>query len=145
MFVRLINLSLWYCVKGNVVLQGLCPSSDCLFMKSKSTMLRPLKDEAGYELAASKWSNSDSISSGFLLSNWLNSLIVLSSRQFFHPSMADNIIAFRCSSVMFRCHVPQLLLSQSHFQHSLSTFWIERVISYLRYQYPYSYEGYWKS
>ena len=37
--------------------------------------------------------------------------------------MADNIIAFRCSSVIY----PHLLLSPSHFQNSLSTFSIERV------------------
>ena len=64
MLVRPINLSF----KDNVVLQGLCPSSNCLYTKSKSTKLKPLKGEAGYELAASKWSNSDSSSSGFLLS-----------------------------------------------------------------------------
>ena len=37
--------------------------------------------------------------------------------------MADNVIAFRCSSVIY----PHLLLSPSHFQDSLSTFSIERV------------------
>ena len=37
--------------------------------------------------------------------------------------MADNVIAFRFSSVIY----PQLLLSPSHFQNSLSTFSIERV------------------
>ena len=37
--------------------------------------------------------------------------------------MADNVIAFRCSSVIY----PYLLLSPSHFQNSLSTFSIERV------------------
>ena len=112
MLVRPINLSLWYCVRANVVLQGICPSSNSSYTKSKSTMLRSLKGEVGYELAAS---NSDLASSGFLLSNWLNSLMVLSSRPFFHPSMADNVIVFRCSSVIY----PRLLLSPCHFQNPL--------------------------
>ena len=42
MLVRLIN--------DSVVLQGLCPSSNCLYIKSKSPMLRPLNGEVGYEL-----------------------------------------------------------------------------------------------
>ena len=42
---------------------------------------------------------------------------------FFHLSMADNVIASRCSAVIY----PHLLLSPSHFQNSLSTFSIERV------------------
>ena len=37
--------------------------------------------------------------------------------------MADNVTAFRCSSVIY----PHLLLSPSHLQKSLSTFSIERV------------------
>ena len=49
-------------------------------------------------------------SSGFLLSNLLYSLMALLCRPFFHPSMADNIIVFRCSSVIY----PHLLLSPSH-------------------------------
>ena len=69
MLVRPISLSPWYYVKDNVVLQALCPSSDCLHTKSKSMMLGPLKGEVGYELSISKWSNSDSSFSGFLLSN----------------------------------------------------------------------------
>ena len=40
MLVRPINLSLSYYVKDNVVLQALCLSSNCLYTKSKSTMLR---------------------------------------------------------------------------------------------------------
>ena len=50
MLVRPINLSLYYYVKDNVVLQALCPSSNCLhtIAKSKSTMLRHLKGELGY-------------------------------------------------------------------------------------------------
>ena len=50
MLVRPINLSLSYYVKDNVVLQALFPSSNCFYTKSKSTMLRPLKGELGYEL-----------------------------------------------------------------------------------------------
>ena len=49
--------------------------------------------------------------------------MVLLNRKFSHLSMADNVIAFRCSSVIY----PYLLLSPSHFQKSLSTFSIERV------------------
>ena len=69
MLARPINLSLRYYVKDNVVLQALGPSRNNLYMKSKSTMLRPLKGELGYELSRSKWSNSDSSSSAFLISN----------------------------------------------------------------------------
>ena len=119
MLVRPINFCLWCYVK---VLQALCPSSDCFYTTSKSTMLGPLKGELGYELSRLKWSNSDSSSSGFLLSNWLNSLMVLLNRPFFHLSMADIIITFRCSSVIY----PHLLLSP-YFQNSLSTFSTERV------------------
>ena len=36
--------------------------------------------------------------------------------------MADDVIAFRCSSIIY----PSLLLAPSHFQNSLSTFSIER-------------------
>ena len=49
--------------------------------------------------------------------------MVLLNQPFFHLSMADNVIAFRCSSVIY----PHLLLSPSHFQNSLFTFSIERV------------------
>ena len=51
--------------------------------------------------------------------------MVLLNRSFFHLSMADNVIAFRCSSVIYTAH--NLLLSPPHFQNSLSTFSIERV------------------
>ena len=85
MLARPINLFLWHCVKDNVVLQALHPSSKCLYTKSKSTTLRPLKGEVGYELFTSKLSNSD---------------------------MADNFIAYRCSSFI---HL-HLILSSSHFQ-----------------------------
>ena len=102
-----------------MVLQALCPSSNCLYTK----LSQPLKGELGYELSRSKWSNSNSSSSGLLLSNWLPSLMVLLNRPFFHLSMAGNVIAFRCSSVIY----PRLLLSPCHFQNSLSTFSTERV------------------
>ena len=69
MLARPISLSLRYCVKDNVVLQALCPSSNCFYTKSKSAMSKPLKGKVGYELSKSKWSNSDSSSSGFLLLN----------------------------------------------------------------------------
>ena len=106
----LSNFSFWYCVKDtDVVLQDLCPSSNCLYTKSKITMLRPLKGEVGCEL-----------SSGFLSTNWHNSLNY--NQPFFHFSMANNVIAFRCSSVIYL----HLLLAPSHFQNSLSTFSIER-------------------
>ena len=49
--------------------------------------------------------------------------MVLLSRPFFHLSVADKVIAFRCSSVIY----PHLLLSPYHFLNSLSTFSIERV------------------
>ena len=38
-----------------MVLQALCPSSNCLYTKSKSTMLWPLKGEVGYKLFRSKF------------------------------------------------------------------------------------------
>ena len=50
-------------------------------------------------------------------------MMVLLNRPVFHFSLADNVIAFRCSSVIY----PHLLLSPSHFQNSLSTFSIEIV------------------
>ena len=60
-----------------MVLQVLHPSSNCLYTKSNSTILRPLKGEIGYELPTSKLSNSDSSSNGFLSLNCLLSLMVL--------------------------------------------------------------------
>ena len=36
-------------MKDNVVLQALCPSDNCLYTKSKYTMLWPLKGEVGYD------------------------------------------------------------------------------------------------
>ena len=94
MLVRPINLSVWCCVKDNVVLQALCSSSNRLYTKSKSTMLRPLKSEVGYELSTSKWSDSDSSSSGFVSSNWLNSLVVLLNRAFSISSWLTMLLRF---------------------------------------------------
>ena len=51
-------------------------TSNCLYIKSKYTILRPLKGEVEYELSTSKLSNSDSSSSGFLSSKCLFSLMV---------------------------------------------------------------------
>ena len=102
MLVRPINFSLWYDVKDNVVLQALCPSSNCLYTKSKSTVLLPLKGELGYELSRSKWSNSDLSSSGFLLSDWLNFLMVLLNRPFSHFSHGWQ----RYFISMFICYIP---------------------------------------
>ena len=71
MLERPIDLSFCHCAKDNAVLQALHPSSNPSYTKSKSTILRPLKGELGYELSTAKLSNSD---------------------------MADNVFAFRCSS-----------------------------------------------
>ena len=49
--------------------------------------------------------------------------MVLLNRPFFHLSMSDNVIAFRCSSIIY----PSLMLSPSYFQNSLSMFSVERV------------------
>ena len=97
MLVRPISPSLWYCVKDNVVLQALCPSSNCLYMKSISTVLWPLEGGVGYELFTSKWSNSDSSSSGFLSSNWLNwpfpnSILKLRPRLISHQRASNKAI-----------------------------------------------------
>ena len=88
----------------------------------KSTMLQPLRGEVGYKLAASKWSLT--LTQAPLAFNCQIDLMVLFKvDRFFHPSMADNVIACRSSSVIY----PHLPLSPSHFQNSLSTFSIERV------------------
>ena len=88
----------------------------------KSTMLRPLKGEVGYKLAASKWSKTPAQAP--LAFNCQTDLMsYFKVDRFLHPSMADNVIACRCSSVIY----PHLPLSPSHFQNSLSTFSIMRV------------------
>ena len=101
MLARLINLSFWHCVKDNVVLQALHPSSNT---KSKSTILRPLKGEVGYELSTSKLANSDSSSSDFSLSNYLLSLMVLLNRPFFFPFI-HGWQCYRLSTLI--CNIPQ--------------------------------------
>ena len=85
-----------------MVLEALYLSSNCLYTKSKSAILRSLKGEAGQELSASKLSNSYSSFSDFLISN-------LSS---FHLFIADNVVVFECSSVIY----PHIMFSSSHFQ-----------------------------
>ena len=95
------SLSLWHCVTDNVVFQTLRLSINCLYTNSKSTILRPLKGEVGHELSASKLLNSDSSSSGFLLSNCLLSLMVLLSRPSF-PSLHG----WQCYCIsMFICYI----------------------------------------
>ena len=85
-------------------------------------MLQPLKGEVGYKLAASKLSKTPTQAP--LAFNCQIDLMVLSKvDRFFHPSMADNVIACRSSSVIY----PNLPLSPSHFQNSLSLSSIERV------------------
>ena len=121
MLARLITLSVSHCVKDNEILKALHLSSNCFY--KKFTILRPLKAKVGYGLSTSKLPNSDSSSSGFLSSICLFSLMVLLNRPFFHLSMADNVIAFRCSSIIY----PRPMLPPSHFRNSLSTFSIERV------------------
>ena len=87
----------------------------------KSTMLRPLKGEVGYKLAASKWSKTPA-QAPLAFNCQIDLMFLFKVDRFFHPSMADNAIACRSSSVMY----PHLPLSPSHFQNSLSTFSIER-------------------
>ena len=54
---KLISEKAYY-VKDNVMLHGLYAHQAIVYTGNllKSTMLRPLKGEAGYKLAASKWS-----------------------------------------------------------------------------------------
>ena len=87
-------------------------------------MLRPLKGKVGYKLAESKWSKT--LAQAPLAFNCQIDLMFccfFKVDRFLHPSMADNVIACRCSSVIY----PHLPLSPSHFQNALSTFSIERV------------------
>ena len=86
---------LFDCVKENNVLQALHPSSNRLYTKSKSMILRPLKGESGYELSTSKLST--------FFDGYFKSIVS-------HLSIADNVIAFRYSSVIY----PHLMLSPSH-------------------------------
>ena len=88
----------------------------------KSTMLRPLKGEVGYKLAASKWSKTPA-QAPLWLNCEIDLMVLFKVDCLFHTSMADNVIACRSSSVIY----PNLPLSPSHFQNSLSSFSIERV------------------
>ena len=124
MLARAVNLSLWHCVNDNVVLKTLHPSSNCLYTKSKSTILRPLKDEDEYKLSTSKLSNSDLSSAGFSLLKCLSlSLMVLLNRLFF-PSLHG----WQCSCLpMFSCYIPPSNAFTFAFPSTFSTFSIERV------------------
>ena len=87
-------------------------------------MLQPLKGEVGYKLAASKWSKTPTQAAlAFNCQIGLIIMVLFKVDRFFHPSVADNVIACRSSSVIY----PNLPLSQSHFQTSLFSFSIERV------------------
>ena len=98
-----------YYVKDNVVLQGLCPSSNCLYANLlKSTMLRPLKGEVGYKLAASKWSKTPA-QAPLAFNCQIDLMFFLKFIVFLHSSMANNVITCRCSSVIY----PHLPLSPS--------------------------------
>ena len=74
----------------------------------KSTMLRPLKGEVGYKLAASKWSKTPA-QAPLAFNCQIDLMFFLKFIVFLHPSMANNVIACRCSSVIY----PHLPLSQS--------------------------------
>ena len=118
---KLISEKAYY-VKDNVILQGLCPLSNCLYTKSAEIHdVMALESEVGYKLAASKWSKTPARAP--LDFNCQIDLMFFKVDSFLHPSMADNVIACRCSSVIY----PHLPLSPSHFQNSLSTFSIESV------------------
>ena len=85
-------------------------------------MLQPLKGEVGYKLAASKWSKTPTQAS-LAFNCQIDLMVLFKVDRFFHPSMADNVIACRSSSVIY----PNLPFSPSHFQNSMSSLSIERV------------------
>ena len=85
-------------------------------------MLQPLKGEVGYKLAASKWSKTPTQAPLASICQ-IDLMVLFKVDRFFHPSMADNIIACRSSSVIY----PNLPLLPSHLQTSLFSFSIERV------------------
>ena len=85
-------------------------------------MLQPLKGEVGYKLAPSKWSKTPT-QAPLAFNCQIDLMVLFKVDRFFHPSMADNVIACRSSSVIY----PNLPLSPSHFQNSLSSLSTERV------------------
>ena len=101
---RLISEKAYY-VKDNVVLQGLCPSS-IVYTRNilKSTMLRPLKGEVGYKLSASKWSKIPA-QAPLAFNCQIDLMFFFKVYRFLHPSIANNVIACRCSSVIYP-HLP---------------------------------------
>ena len=91
-----------------MVLQALHPSSNYLHTKSKSTILRPTLNQAPLAFYCQIV---------FFLDGSFKSTV------FFHLSLADNVIAFGCSFVIYH----HRMFSSLHFQNFLSTFSIERV------------------
>ena len=89
-------------------------------------MLQPLKGEVGYKLAASKWSKTPT-QAPLAFNCQIDLMVLFKVDRFFHPSMADNVIACRSSSVIYPNLPENLPLSLSHFQNSLFSFSIERV------------------
>ena len=86
-------------------------------------MLRPLKGEAGYKLAASKLSKTPA-RAPLDFNCQIDLMFFFKVDRFLHPSMADNVIACRCSSIIYH-HLYRFhhLISKA----PLSTFLIERV------------------
>ena len=82
------------------------------------TLLKYVKSQRNYGFLITK-----ELIFGFQILDLKDHFSASLSWPFFHPSIADNVIALQCSSVIY----PHLLLSPSHFQNSLSTFSIERV------------------
>ena len=68
----------------------------------KSTMLQPLKGEVGYKLAASKWLKTPT-QAPLAFNCQIDLMVLFKVNSFFHPSMADNVIA--CRSII--SHIPQ--------------------------------------
>ena len=133
---KLISEKAYY-VKDNVVLQGLCPSSNCLYTNLlKSTMLRPLKGEVGYKLAASKWSKTPA-QAPLAFNCRIDLMFFFKVYRFLHPSMANNVIACRCSSVIYpiyRFHhlkmVPGQTRTTFHIQHHTTLMFYEMLHSF---------------
>ena len=87
-------------------------------------MLQPLTGEVGYK---SNYPHQigQTLTQAPLAFYYQIELMVFLNGPFFYLSMADNVIAFRCSSVIY----PHLPLSPSHFQKFLSTFSIESELT----------------